>query len=181
VVDKELLTYEAARYAYGTMNTREMQQLVNKLIDEGIFEDVFLDVIWPEVDTRERVGAAFVRAMRCIGVNIPDYEKAVWDILRYHNLRIARAEVDPLEGTISMINGTYWHYDFHAKTKKYLGDSHGIEKFIGIYWGYDDLLAEPETISYKGKYGDEAIEELKTLALSESRKWLEKYQARFTG
>jgi hypothetical protein len=37
----------------------------------------------------------------------------------------------------------------------------------------NDLI--DEVISYKAKYGNEAAEELKTLALVEARKWLEKY------
>lgn len=151
-MNKEKLTFQAAQYAFGTFNTQEMQQLVNDLIDEGIFEDVFLDVIWPEMDTRERVGEAFERAMQCIGIDIPDYEKAVWNILHYHILRIAKEEVDPIDGVAMLWNDVDSNY-FFQRSEKWFGDSHDVGYFYGIYSDYQDELGKSVVVSYDKEKG----------------------------
>jgi hypothetical protein len=71
----------------------------------------------------------------------------------------------------------YWIYDFHSETDEYVRDSHGIQYLVGRYWGYYDMLASPTEISLSGRYGEEAINELKKGIASEARKWVERYCA----
>ncbi|WP_372717601.1 hypothetical protein [Novipirellula sp.] len=71
-----------------------------------------------------------------------------------------------------MVADVYWEYDFHAPTKKYLGDSHGIHHLIGLYWAHDDLCDRPHEVSLNGKYGDEAIAELDVEIVRAANTWM---------
>ena len=99
-------------------------------------------------------------------------DDAIWDVLKYHISVLASNKVDPLIGLNELINEVHWNYDFYSKTKQYFGDSHGIDKLIGLYWGHDDLVSNPTVVSYAEKYGDEAIEQIKRDIVTEAKEWI---------
>lgn len=172
-MDKTGLEFQAALYSFGHLNTQDMQKIIDGLLNEGTYADEFLDVIYPDYDTREEVGAAFKRSLKALGIVAPNYEEAVWTILRHYVSRIANQEIDALDGLKELMREM--DYNFHAKTKKYLGDSHGVEYLIGLYWDYYDVLEKPTEISINGKYGEEAIGEIKKEILIEAEKWVVHY------
>ncbi|MCL4296767.1 MAG: hypothetical protein KJ077_13605 [Anaerolineae bacterium] len=174
-MEQEKLELQAARYSFGQLSTQEMQNLVDGLLNEGIYADEFLNVIYPKYDTREIVGAAFEKSLKVLEIVVPNYEEAVWVILRYHISQIASKEIDALDGLKELITEVYEEYNFHAKAKEYLGDSHGIEHLIGLYWSYDDTIKRPTEISINGKYGEEAIEEVKKEIVIEAEKWVARF------
>jgi hypothetical protein len=62
-------------------------------------------------------------------------------------------------------------YDFGAVCKEFVGDSHGIESLIGMYWGYADLEIPVEDAYCNGKRGAEAVVELKREIVAVAAKW----------
>jgi hypothetical protein len=106
------------------------------------------------------------------GIEVPDRDKAVWQIVGHHLAQIVSDAVRPLDGLKHLISDVYWDYDFHAATKEFLGDSHGIEHLIALYWGYDDMKVRPAEVSCNGKYGEEGLRELEKEILDRSTDWL---------
>jgi len=140
------LAYIASRIAFGEITADEIQKTVNALLVKGVYCDHFVAIIDSKPPTLGEVLPPFTAYLKEQGVTIPTKDEAVWQIIAYHCSRITSGIVDPLAGLQQLIKVIYWNYDFHKRTKHYLGDSHGLEHLIGLYWGYDDMMARPQEI-----------------------------------
>jgi hypothetical protein len=173
-MDKEVLELQAARYSFGHLTTSQMQKLIEGLLSQGIYADEFLDVVEPEAATREVVGPAFEKALIALGITVPSYEEAVWNILRRHISQIADGQTDALDGLKALIDEVYWSYDFHSKANQYLGDSHGIERLIGLYWEYDEFTPtgiDPEHHNHERRI----IFAIEREVVAEAKKWVKRF------
>lgn len=176
---KQSLHYQAAKLAMGKLNADDIKSTIHRLVDEGIYLDEFHDALDERQSRMDEVLPALLAAFRHEGIVLPDREQAVWQLIEFHLQRIAYGAENPLEELGKLIADVYWNYDFHTPMKKYLGDSHGIEALIGLYWGADELTERPKDISFNGKYGEVAWSELKREIVIESKKWLaDKQQVR---
>lgn len=175
---KGQLFVESAKYVFGTSSIDQMREVINGLINKGVYFDSFYDVLYPDYDSEQVVGPAFERALVSLGVTIPDYESSVWIIIRYYLNKIASTRVDPYEGLSELMKEMYWKYDFHSKTRQYLVDSHGLQNLIGLYWAYDDLTDTSVDVSFNEKVGEEAVEELKKAIFGEARKWISDFETK---
>ena len=156
----------------GKLNADDIKSTIHGLVDEGFYIDEFLDVLdaWrPRLDD---VLPAFLAALNHKGITRPEKEQAVWYLIEFHLASIASETTDSLEELGKLIDDVYWDYDFHTPTREFLGDSHGIEQLIGLYWAADDLLESPEDVSFNGKYGNDRWLELKRQIIVEAKKWL---------
>jgi len=120
----------------------------------------------------DEVLPALLAALSHHGVALPDKEQAVWQLIEHHLGVVESGAATPLKALEQLIADVYWDYDFHTPTKKFLGDSHGIEHLIGLYWAADDLRKKTEGNSFNGKYDEEAWSELNHQIIIESKRWL---------
>ena len=162
---KDLLRYQAARHVLDARDADAIKETINTLMNDGFFHDTCLDALESSPARMEEVRPAFHAALDHYGVVLPSREEAVWHSIEYHLRRITSGTSPPLKGLSQLISDT-WYYDFDTPTKKFLGDSHGITKLIGLYWDADDLEV---------KYGEEACSELKREIRVEAERWLVKY------
>jgi hypothetical protein len=169
----EQLEFQAARFAFGKLTAADIKRIVDELINKGCWLNAFINIMDSNPARLDEVGPAFMRALEELEISIPDREKALLQILKHYISSIASGTVDPLEGLRLLVADVYWDYDFHSKTKKYLGDSHGIEHLIGLYWDHDDMLENPKQISFDGKYGEEGIVALKEEIVIKSKEWMD--------
>lgn len=169
---KQPLQYQAAKFAMGNLNADEIKSIIHGLVDGGFYLDEFLDALDARKPRMEEVLPAFIATLNHNGISLPDKEQAVWILIEFHLRKIALEGSDSLEELAKLIADVYWNYDFHTPTQKYLGDSHGIENLIGLYWAADDLRDSPKYISYGGKYGDEALSDLKYQIVVKAKHWL---------
>jgi hypothetical protein len=51
----------------------------------------------------------------------------------------------------------YWPEVSKHSCSFYIGDSHDMQDLIGAYWSYDNLRDSPDTVGYRGLYGDAAF------------------------
>ena len=156
----------------GNLNADDIKSTIHELVDGGFYLDEFLDALDAKKPRMEEVLPAFVATLNHNGISLPDKEQAVWNLIEFHLREIALEASDSLEELAKLIADVYWDYDFHTPTQKYLGDSHGVEKLFGLYWAADDLRDSPEDISFDGKFGEEALSELKTQIVVEAKHWL---------
>jgi len=169
------LQYLAARLAFDKVTADEIRDTVDTLLSEGVFCDEFLTVIDSDPPTLEEVLVPFQVYLRREGVALPDKDRAVWLILHHHIGQIAAGTVAPYGGLKCIINDVYWDYDFQGQTKEFLGDSHGIQQLVGLYWGRDDLLDRPTEVSCNGKYGEEALREHDQEVRKAAKVWMEEF------
>ena len=101
---------------------------------------------------------------------MPDKEQAFWQLIEYHARRIV-SEDDPLRCLENLIDDVYWDYDFYIATKTNIGDSHDIERLIGLYCELEDVLEHSAEKSFNEKYGERLVE-LKSNVRSEAQRWL---------
>jgi hypothetical protein len=57
----------------------------------------------------------------------------------------------------------------------YAGDSRDLHALYGTYYAYHDLFERPEEVSYAGKYGPEAIQELDSHVVELATEWIRKH------
>jgi len=169
------LPYIAARIGLGTFRGDEILSTVDELLEKGIYSDYFIDVLDSKPPIFEVQVIPFSKYLASVGIEIPDREQAVWNLIAYYVTEIAKGHVDPLSGLSDLMGDVYWEYDFQTPTQEYLGDSHGIECLIGYYWGYDDMMERPDEISCNGKYRGEGVIELKKEIKREARAWRERF------
>jgi hypothetical protein len=169
---KDSLHYQAAKLVFGSLDADTMKQTVDELMNNGLYADECLDALDSSPARYDEVFPAFNAALSHYGIVLPTRDEAVWQLIQLHLQQIASGACDPLEGLSKLIADVYFDYDFGPLTKKFLGDSHGIERLIGLHWSQDELNARPGEVSMNGKYGDEAIVELKREVFLESERWL---------
>ena len=175
---REHLRYQAAKLAIGKLDAFEIKQTVDSLVTEGICPDGFLEVLESNPPRLDEVREPFARMLRQLGAEILDQEAAVWAIIDHHTARIASHQAGAFEGLAQLISDVYWDVDFHSAAKGYLGDSHGIEHLIGLYWAYSDMLECPTEAWLNDKTADEALTELQSAIQAEAKRWQERYSQR---
>ncbi|MBA2710282.1 MAG: hypothetical protein H0U57_06815 [Tatlockia sp.] len=62
---------------------------------------------------------------------------------------------------------------YNLPCKKHLGDSHGLEEMIGLYYAHDDL-DQISDVSFNDKFGKKGIFELKEQNDKDSKKLVRK-------
>lgn len=169
----EPFEYLAAKLSLGKLDAFEIQKVVDELLNEGRYDDEFINIIDSMPPRMDEVMPSFLRLLDRLGVKVPAIDKAVWLLIDHYTARIADGIIDPIEGLKRLIADIYWDYDFHSRTREFLGDSHGIENLIGLYWGYDDMMDGVGEMFYNGKTGFEGLKELKQEIVSEARRWRE--------
>ena len=172
------LHYIAARMAFDNVDAQEIRDTVDALIDAGTHSDEFLAIIEASPPTLRDVLAPFQEYLEKLGIPIPDRNIAVWWIIHHHLSMIVAGTVNPFDGLKQLVVDTYWDYDFHKATRKYLGDSHGIERLLGCYDERDDMVEQPTEISCNGKYGEEGLRELDKEILECSTEWMARFEDR---
>jgi hypothetical protein len=166
------LRYKAAKFGFGKLAAHEIKTLIGPLMNEGVWFDEFIVALDSSPPQMDEVLPAFLKVLKKYDIAVPERGAAVWEILKIHISAIASEDIDPLEGLNKMMSDVYWDYDFQVLTKEFIGDSHGIELLIGLYWAYDDLRDESHRFSCKRKLN---IDEIKGEVVKEAKRWINKY------
>jgi hypothetical protein len=160
------LEYIAARIAFGNINADKIKLTVDSLLNEGVYSDDFIGIMDSKPARLDEVLPPFIAYLQHEGIPIPTIDDAVWQLIAHHVNRIASGEADPIEELQELISDVYWDYDFHPHTKKYKGDSHGIEYLVGLYWEYEE--SNHVVSPWKGN-------KLKRAIVKRSEEWMERF------
>jgi hypothetical protein len=171
----ERLRYLAAKFGLGILDPDSIQGAIDNLMDEGIYHDDFLEVMDLKAPRMDQVIQPFLRTLKRLGIEAPEKEEAVWLLIDHHTSRIAMQKVEAIEGLKQLKTDIYKGYNLQTLTKKYVGDSHGIEHLIGLYWGYQEMLERPNEVTYGGMTGSEGIEKIECEIVLEAKRWKKKY------
>ena len=175
--DIDELTLLAIRHGFSGVGC-EVRNVADRLLNDGVDNDDLVTIYLADPDDRDTIVAAFERFLGTCNIRIPDRDTAIWGILEHYLKLIAARSGDPLDLLRDLMDDVYYDYDFHEKTTKYAGDSHGIQYLVGYFWGYDDLVDRPDEVSCNRKYGAAGVAELKNEIVNAAVNWLDKYSGR---
>jgi hypothetical protein len=169
---RDLLRYQAARLGLGTLDADSIKGTIVELMADGFYDDECLNALDAFPHPRmEDVLPAFKAALAHYGVPLPDSEAAIWLLIEYRTRRMASGDADAVEELCRLIEDVYYAYDFHSPTRRFLGDSHDIERLIGLYWGSEELRKGPG----ESPASDEALVALNWDIRAEAGRWLAKH------
>jgi hypothetical protein len=132
------LRYLAALHGLAKLDADTMKSAVDALMNQGFYSEECLAALDSSPARLDEVLPAFHAALTHYGVLVPEPELAVWHVIAHHMQRITAQDEDPWLVLRSLFSDIYWDCDFQSQTQENLGDSHGIERLIGIYWALDD-------------------------------------------
>jgi hypothetical protein len=163
------LGYMAAKIGFGKVNADEIQSTVDSLLTDGIYSDEFIGIMDSKPARLDEVLPSFTTYLQREGISVPTKDQAVWQLIAHHVSRIASGTADPITELQELISDVYWDYDFHTPTREYVGDSHGIEYLIGLYWEYNDMMDRDRNTF------QEEIKEIKESIVKRSKEWMERF------
>jgi len=166
----------SARIGFSPVPTETVVDTADELLQAGVYDDSLLAVVDAQPKTQEEVIPPFRDFLLRSGIAIPDRERAIWILLAHYIRRIATSPNDPFTPLNELINDLYWDYGFDQQPGSCLGESHGIHHLIGHYWMHDYMLDEPQSATYNGKSGAEAIDELKRVISDDAQSWIRNYE-----
>ncbi len=175
------------------MNSKEiLANYVLKNVDEAALIDMALEALVEGYDSQSlrilagenkkwfnafEVRGYFRRALNELNWPLPSPQEAAQILICYWAKCIVSGDVSPLEGA-QHINHDVERRLLDRPGEKYLGESLGIARLIGLQYEYDDL--QEGFIEYEGKSitKAEAFEILDQEIRSEASEYLEKFCAR---
>jgi hypothetical protein len=164
----------AVRYRLGLQDTESLVRAADTLLAEGHSEPAIVELSILESPIMAEAVPVFERACAELGVTVPSKDEAIDELLRGYLESVASGAIPPRDGLSAVMREVYFPHFASEPSKKYVGDSRGMEHLIGAYWAYDDLTERPEC-SWDGKYGAEAIASWEQSVRQYARDWLDKY------
>jgi hypothetical protein len=162
----------AARYRLGVLSNEEIKDYALTSLERGRWSPAIDDIVSATHPIRSEVGPALETLLAEQGVEIPDTEEAVWVVLRGHLGDIASGAIPPKVGMERVMSEVCDPAGLHARTRRFLGDSHGLEHLIGAFYAYDDLLERPSEVSMGGRFGEAAFDAWGRQVIDLARDWL---------
>jgi hypothetical protein len=166
-----ILRIAAAKHALDVLESQEIPQLADDALNAGLYSDSLAKLYDVRDPVMADVGPLFESALKELGVGIPTQEDAIFVLLRHYARCILEGVLRPREGLGRIREDVYDPADLHARSKEYTGDSHGIQKLMACYWGYEDLEERPDEVSFAGKFGQEAVAALDEEVVNLATAW----------
>lgn len=168
----EALRVQAARFALGLwVDADQIKAAVESLVDAGVWQEAFLPALVERHPRFDDVLPAFRAALDHHGIVVPDQKTAMRLLIAQHLRDVVATPSDARHQFGRFIDEVYSNGDHDMLDTKYVGDSLGIERLLGLYWSADDLRERPE-ITVNGQQGPQAWVELNHLIVAEAERWL---------
>jgi hypothetical protein len=171
------LKHLAIRYRLGLLNTESLVEIADKLLEEGRDAPSVIQLSILESPIMAEAAPIFENICAEYKIKIPTKDEAINKLLRFQSESIASGAIAPRKGLEATMRESYFPYFAGELSKKYVGDSRGMEHLIGAYWSYDDLVERPRQVSWSGKYGAEAIESWEESVRQYARDWIQKHDS----
>lgn len=170
---KNELKYHAAMIYFKPINTTEIKNIFDELMNQSIFFDEFIDIIYPKSDYTEEFILAFNVALKRLGITVPNNrDEAVLILLKYYITKIALSEMDPIEILEKIMRTIDFNTDIHFESNEYLGDYYGVHSLLGLYYEYGDIL---DNWSLKDKTIESRLIKLKKELMNLAARWVKQY------
>ena len=131
----------SAKYVLGRISSKDIVQYADRKLTEGNYSDAYLNIIDADIKAMAVLAPLVEVALKDSGVPVPEFEEAVWIMLRHHIGLIANGEVNPKK-QFSMLLNDIERFDLHKGIREYVGDNVGISLLYGLY--YEDDATDVE-------------------------------------
>ena len=165
------LEIEAARFKLDFLTCEELTELANNTLNSGIYCDAFSDIV-TENYTLEEAKAKFKSGLNELEIAIPQFDEAVWIVLKEHIGQISSGSLSPKEGMKKIVREVVHAANLHDLSKEYLGDSHEIHELLSAYYSFDDIEDSKMDVTYDGKSGKEAMDAIENRIIALANEWL---------
>lgn len=182
----QALCLQAARLCLDKLTTSDIELLVSKLMDDGLYSDEFINVIYPARSlTMDEAGELLQKIMQQFEVPLPDKEESMRIIIADYMQKI----LSNPQNSASLF-GEFLHAFLMGNENKMPDPI--IEEMTNCYYNYDQMndieeavlnpwpsnwVQLPLQFQYKGKEGMEAVElqkiEINNEMISLAKKWLQ--------
>src|SRR5256885_357677 len=88
----------AAKYALGPLRSEELPRLADGAIDRGLCSPTLAELWLTRNPTLREAGPLFEKALRELGIPVPDRGEAALTLLKYYTGRIVEGALLPEEG-----------------------------------------------------------------------------------
>ncbi len=124
-----------ARYVVGLVDSSSIIKYVDDQLVNGIYLDEYLEILDLNPKSWTQISELFERSLKVSGHKIPSLEEAVMLLIEHHMRLIASGNCEP-SMQFGKLLSEIEKYNYHNKTKDYVGDNIGIHKMYG--WYYED-------------------------------------------
>ena len=165
------LQLAAARHALGTLKSWEVVDLANQVATPTEITIAVASLSTLREPDFSEVRPLFLEWIAEAHVAMPTREEAIRTLLIHFIRQLAGGAAAPRSTLENLMNEVYFPGGLHALSKNYAGDSHGIERFIALYYEYDDIEERPGAVTLDGMSGGAALSTLDARALKLAREW----------
>ena len=165
----------AAKLALRFATAADLKAAAGAAVDSGIVTPDIAALATLRDDTLAEAEPLFRKVLDDLQLTPPSTSTAVWILLRVQIRAIAEGSVAVEEG-LQGVMGIFYSGDLHAQSREYVGDSHDIQRLVGLYWEIRDLEAHATEVDFTQRYGA-ALQERRTEAIGRANTWLADHAA----
>ncbi|MBX3740196.1 MAG: hypothetical protein KF712_04350 [Akkermansiaceae bacterium] len=134
------LELQAVRLRARLANADDLFRAADAALDAGIYSPGLAEVAFFAEKQLSELSVPYLAAMGDLGIITPENEEGIiWYLLRRYIGDVAAGTVGPKVGAARVVSEVDRHFHLDQRIKKYVGDSHGIEYIMSLYYAYDDV------------------------------------------
>jgi len=175
VSDLPQVQVAAAKLALRYATAADLKAAAGAAVDSGIVTPDIAALATLRDDTLAEAEPLFRKVLDDLQLTPPSTSTAVWILLRVQIRAIAEGSVAVEEG-LQGVMGIFYSGDLHAQSREYVGDSHDIQRLVGLYWEIRDLETHATEVDFTQRYGA-ALQERRTEAIGRANTWLADHAA----
>lgn len=136
----EELKLQAVRLRVGLASSDDLIRAADAALDAEVYAHGLAEVALFLENRSSDLPAPFLAAVKELGITLPaDEDGMIWYLLRRYIGEVAAGTIEPQPGVARVIQEVDHHFRLFDKVRKYVGDSHGYQYIISLYYDYDEV------------------------------------------
>ena len=145
-----------------------MPKLADGLLECDICSPAISDLATMREPIMSEAGPLFEQILRESAIDLPSVDQSLEIVLRHYISQIASRVIAPRPGLRSIAR-VYYSANLHERSRRHVGDSHGLEHLLASFYSYDDI----EECSFEDKNESETHRALDEDVVRQAVEWLQ--------
>jgi hypothetical protein len=145
-----------------------MPKLAEGLVEDDICSPAISELAMMRQPIMSEAGPLFEQILRQSAIDVPSVDESLEIVLRHYISQIASRVIGPRPGLRS-IASIYYSANLYDRSRRYVGDSHGLEHLLASFYLYDGI----EECSFEDKNEAEAHRALDEDVVRQAVEWLQ--------
>ncbi len=134
------LELQAVRLRARLASADDLFRAADAALDAGLYSPGLAEVALFAEKNLSELTAPYLAAMAELAITIPeDEEGLIWYLLRRYVGEVATGAIGPERGAARVVHEVEHHFHLDQRIRRYVGDSHGLEHIMSLYYAYDDV------------------------------------------